>query len=86
MIMRKGNVRFRPNLPAWFVYAKDDSALNSRDVAQIFGYKTPAMVLKSVKESNFPPPDFCSGRSKEWNVSTIRKEIERRKNIGKQED
>lgn len=46
----------RPIIPDWFCVLRDDSLLNSRDVAAIFGYCSIEVLSKAVCLGAFPKP------------------------------
>lgn len=46
----------RPIIPDWFCVLRDDSLLNSRDVAAIFGYSSTESFSKAISLGSFPKP------------------------------
>lgn len=76
-----------PVVPKWLDVLKDDSLLNSRDLAALFGYKHVNSFDGMVCAGRFPAPDctvrsMAPGRTAKnmWYKKTILKEIERRNN------
>lgn len=70
--------------PTWLRQVAQDSTLNVRDVAEIFGY-TINHFTRAIRDGNFPVADIIpigrKHRSRQWKVSTIRAEILRRNNL-----
>lgn len=74
--------------PEWMKGLRPDALLNSRDVTATFGFKDQRAVHALARAGSFPEPDVhINGvkASKQWRVSTIRQEIERRKRKAKGE-
>ncbi len=46
----------KPIIPDWFCVLRDDSLLNSRDVAAIFGYSSIEGFSKAISLGSFPKP------------------------------
>jgi hypothetical protein len=45
-----------PDVPTWLSILRDESLLNSRDVAQIFGYATADNLVAAITKGAFPSP------------------------------
>lgn len=76
-----------PVPPKWLDVLKDDSLLDSRDLAALFGYKHANSFDGAVSTGHFPPPDrtvksMTPGyvAKNMWYKKTALKEIERRNN------
>jgi len=76
------------DLPVWFILAKDNASISSKDVADMFGFATYQSLLSSVRKGSFPFPDGsfvaknASIHSKKrifWRKSTLLTEWNRRK-------
>ena len=70
--------------PDWLRTIAQDSMLNKRDVAEVFGLRPESLTIL-IREHNFPKADTLlmgvQNKSNQWLVSTIRAEIVRRNNI-----
>ena len=73
-------------IPEYFKYMPDDALLNSKEAAEVFGYKNANALHGAVHDGCFPKPDvqeygfstFQNRLRNKWKKSTILAEIERR--------
>lgn len=75
-----GNFKVPDQLPEWFKMLRNESELSSRDVVNLFGFAS----ADSLHDKHFPSPDRVSYgssgvRRRVWKVSTLKREIARRR-------
>jgi len=69
--------KYKPKIPDYLKYMADDSLINSRDFAEIMGYKSVNCLYDSVSKGRLPKPDFMKpgigirGKKQMWKKSTI---------------
>ena len=78
-----------PVTPEWLSRMAADARLDSKEVALVFGYGSPASVAAACAHGHLPPPDGrMAGRMTphgprigrlQWRADTIRREVRRRR-------
>ena len=74
-------------IPEWFKLASVNASFSSKEVMELFGFKSSGGLFTSVKNGNFPKCDFeyhgpKYGTKMFWKKQTLLKEIKRRNEKG----
>jgi predicted DNA-binding transcriptional regulator AlpA len=66
-----GSERFKPAIPEYVKYMKDDALFSVRDLVEMFGYKSEKCVYSLVDRKMFPEHDKISHSKHLWKKSTV---------------